>query len=155
MDWRLFRGLCDFAKETVGAEVFKSKSDGLSNAFVSGEKKTAISLCMLAGGSCLDHGPLFTVSVSGLHKTFTEFIEWTLLLTFQFPLVPWLREGRVDVLSHFARQFGEKSGGAFCGAFGALDGVAIRIRSPKLTEVPHPGNCHCRKGFHALNVQAT
>ena len=58
------------------------------------------------------------------------------------------------MLNHLANQFSESSNGVFFGPFGSLDGVAIRIRSPTLKEVPDPGNYYCRKGFYALNVQA-
>ena len=53
-----------------------------------------------------------------------------------------------------ASQFAEKTGGLFCGGFGALDGLAVRMICPRLSDVPDPGNCCCRKGFCALNVQA-
>ena len=48
-----------------------------------------------------------------------------------------------------------KSNAVFYGPFASLDGIAIRIQSPRLRDVPDPGNYYCRKGFYALNVQAT
>ena len=64
-----------------------------------------------------------------------------------------LREGNWNYISQMANQFAE-SNGLFYGAFAAVDGLAMRIRSPKLKEVSDPGNYCCRKGFYALNVQA-
>jgi len=49
----------------------------------------------------------------------------------------------------------KKTGGALCGCFGALDGNAIKTQCPRRKDVPDPGNCCCRKGHCALNVQAT
>jgi len=66
-----------------------------------------------------------------------------------------LRNEQWSVPHELAQHFGEKSGGLFYGTFGSLDGVAIRIVSPSLKQVPDPGNYCCRKGFFALNVQAT
>ena len=51
-----------------------------------------------------------------------------------------------------ANHFAEKTDGTFYGPFAALDGLALRIVSPRI--VPDPGNYFCRKGFYALNVQA-
>jgi hypothetical protein len=108
---------------------------------------------MLAGGSYLDLVPLFAVSASHLYNIFNVFLNW-ILFTFEFPLVSLLRERKWDVLHELANQFAERSNGVFFGPFGSLDGLAIRIRSPRLSEVSDPGNYYCRKGFYALNVQA-
>lgn len=112
-----------------------------------------MSLRMCAGGSYLDLVPLFDVSKSGLYNLLGEFLDW-ILATFDFPLVRWICDSRWDALNHLAKQFAEKSNSVFFGPFGAIDGLAIRIRSPSLKEVPDPGNYFCRKGFYALNVQA-
>ena len=73
---------------------------------------------------------------------------------FEFPLAKWLRERNWNVLNGLASEFAEKSNGVFFGPFAAIDGLAIRVRSPRLADVPDPGNYYCRKGFYALNVQA-
>jgi hypothetical protein len=57
-------------------------------------------------------------------------------------------------LGGIATPFSYTSNGILAGIVGALDGIAIRIRSPTLAEVSDPGNYYCRKGFFALNVQA-
>jgi len=119
---------------------------------ISGEIKVAFCLRMLAGGSYLDLVPLFDVCKSSLYDSFAEFLDWV-LDTLEFPLVRWLREGHWDVLNHLASQFGEKSNGVFFGPFASIYGIAIRIRSPSLSEVTDPGNYYCRKGFYALNEQ--
>jgi hypothetical protein len=44
----------------------------------------------------------------------------------------------------------------FLGCIGALDGLAVKIRCPMLSDlISDPGNYYCRNGFYdALNVQA-
>jgi len=106
---------------------------------------------MLAGGSYLDLVPLFGPSTAHLYTVFDGFIE-QILGTFHFPLVPWLRERNWGALKNLASLFAEKTDGVFYGPFGALDGLAVRIRSPTLKEIPDPGNYYCRKGFYALNT---
>lgn len=97
--------------------------------------------------------PLFTVSSTHLHGVFEVFLTWV-LATLEFPLVHWLRGRNWEALHAVADLFAEKSNGIFCGVVGALDGLAVRVRSPWPSEVVDPGNFHCRKGFCALNVQA-
>ena len=48
----------------------------------------------------------------------------------------------------------ERLNDLFYGVMGALDGIAIRIRCPQLSDVPDPGNYDCQKEFYALNMQA-
>ena len=153
MNYDCFDDSCRKISAKIGTNVFKAESSDCRSGTVCGEIKLALSLRMLAGGSYLDLVPLFNVSVSGLYLIFGEFLDWV-LATFEFPLVAWMREEKWGILQHLATQFGEKSNGVFYGAFGALDGLAIRITCPTLHEVPDPGNYYCRKGFYALNVQA-
>jgi len=56
--------------------------------------------------------------------------------------------------NQLANAFGEKTGGVLHGCSGALDGIAVKMQCPHKRDVPDPGNSHCRKGCHALNVQA-
>jgi hypothetical protein len=51
--------------------------------------------------------------------------------------------------------FAAASDGVFRGCIGALDGLAVKMKCPTLSDlIPDPGNYFCRKGFYALNVQA-
>ena len=154
-----FNDLCQKLTAEIGEEEFRSEkylaeaSNGEPSTFISGEVKVGVCIRMLAGGSYLDLVPLFDVCKSYLYTVFGQFLDWV-LQTFRFPLVKWIRNGNWEVLNHLANQFAEKSNGVFFGPFGSIDGLAIRIRSPRLSEVPDPGNYYCRKGFYALNVQA-
>lgn len=120
---------------------------------ISGEVKAAISLRLLAGGSYLDLAPLFSVSGSYIYIIFDEFLQWV-LKAFEFPLVKHIQEENWTALQRIAEPFSYASNGVFIGILGPLDGLAVRIQSPHLSEVPDPGNYFCRKGFFALNVQA-
>jgi len=40
------------------------------------------------------------------------------------------------------------------GCVSAIDGIALRIRRPRVSEVPNPSSYWTRKGFFAINVQA-
>lgn len=159
----VFNCLCQKISDGMGADKFKwdaSLEEVAANTqsrptapLIAGEVKVALSVRMLAGGSYLDLVPLFDVSIASLCVVFGDFLDWV-LQTLEFPLVRWIRDESWDVLNHLANQFAEKPNGVFFGPFAALDGLAIRIRSPTEKEVPDPGNYHCRKGFFALNVQA-
>lgn len=75
--------------------------------------------------------------------------------TFDFPLHGWLENEDWDSLERCSELFAAASGGVFRGCIGALDGVAIKIRCPTVSDIiSDPGNYYCRKGFYALNVQA-
>lgn len=162
MPKRLFGLLCERICTTIGEDKFRSelhlhkkfsgKERAGTNPLVSGEIK-ALSLRMLAGGSYLDLVPLFGVSTSVLHIIFNHFLNW-ILPSFDFPLVRLLRESRWSSLEDLANRCAERTSGVFFGPFAALDGPAVRIKSPSLRDVSDPGNCCCRKGFCALNVQA-
>ena len=153
-----FDTLCREICEKIGAEVFlpedpHAKALDRTVPPIVGEVKVAITLRMLAGGSYLDLIPLFDVSQGYLYKTFHKVVSWV-IRTYEFPLPRWLREGNWQALENRANHFAEKSNGVFFGPFGANDGLAIRIASPDVKDVPDPGNYYCRKGFYALNVQA-
>ncbi|CAJ1959281.1 unnamed protein product [Cylindrotheca closterium] len=168
MTQSMFATLCATICNEIGPEVFRSESF-LSQrreriygsqepreqavAPVSGEIRVAIGLRMLAGGSYLDLVPLFRVSSSQLYDVFDTFLVW-ILATFKFPLPQYFAENNWPAIERLAFPFAEKTNGIFYGVFAALDGLAVRIKGPRIDEVPDPGNYYCRKGFFALNVQA-
>lgn len=163
MTRNVFTNLCNILCAAVGEETFRpedkimppSNSASLlgRGGLIPGEIKTAIALRLLAGGSYLDLAPLFDVSGSHIYVIFDEVLDWV-LQALQFPLGKFLDEENWVALGNIAEAFSYNSNGAFSGIIGALDGIAIRIRSPYLSEVSDPGNYYCRKGFFALNVQA-
>ena len=170
--FRMNRGtfdlLCIQIANKIGHKTFRSESfmseGGMrdqqtfaaqqhSGGYTSGEIKLAVTIRLLAGGSYLDLIPLFDIVKSSIYSVFDQVIGWV-IKTLSFPLVETLRDENWTVMHAMAQEFAEKSEGFFYGAFGSLDGLAVRISSPRLRDVPDPGNYHCRKGFYALNVQA-
>jgi len=163
MSRRAFSNLCSTLSACIGEHTFRPE-DGLystSNAeslqrrggLVPGEVKVAISLRILAGGSYLDLSPLFEVSSAHIYQIFEQFLDWV-LKALEFPLARYIYDENWEALKGISDEFSYGSNGVFSGIIGALDGLAVRIRSPLLTEVSDPGNYYCRKGFFALNVQA-
>ena len=163
MTRRVFDNLCNLLCLAAGEKTFRPESTisytrnsaslQCRGGLIPGEVKTAISLRLLAGGSYLDLMPLFNVSVSHIYVIFDEFLEWV-LKAFNFPLAKLLYEEDKTALAAISEEFAYGSNGVLGGIIGAIDGIAIRIRSPSLSEVSDPGNYYCRKGFFALNVQA-
>lgn len=163
MNRNAFTNMCTKFITAVGESTFRPKNIVLSTrnaaslqsrgGLIPGEIKAALSIRVLAGGSYLDLAPLFDVSSSHIYLIFDEFLDWV-LKAFTFPLTCCIQEEDWIVLSAIAEPFLYGSNGVFAGIIGPLDGLALRIRSPKLTEVSDPGNYYCRKGFFALNVQA-
>lgn len=163
MNRNTFSNLCNVLSAAVGESTFRSESSVLSSrnaaslihrgGLIPGEVKTAISIRFLAGGSYLDLIPLFDVSQSRVYVIFDQFLDWV-LKAFEFPLAKLIFDENWPALAALAEPFSYGSNGVFAGIIGPLDGLAIRISSPKLSEVSDPGNYFCRKGFFALNVQA-
>ena len=158
-----FSNLCHILCSCIGEATFRpehstqqsrnSASLQSRGGLIPGEVKVAISIRILAGGSYLDLVPLFDVSESHIYHIFDDFLYWV-LKAFKFPLNTILQEENWAALAVIAEPFLYGSNGVFNGIIGALDGIAIRIRSPFLSEVTDPGNYYCQKGFFALNVQA-
>ena len=57
-------------------------------------------------------------------------------------------------LAHGFQQRQHKHMRVFLYALGVLDGILLKIRQPTVKEISQPTLYHCRKGFHAWNVQA-
>jgi hypothetical protein len=110
---------------------------------------------MLAGVSYLDLLDTYDVYYSTVFKSFHECIKWV-LKTFIFPLDTFVKTKNWEGLNTISEGFARFTQGILSGIIGAIDGLAVRIRAPSPTRdgVEDPGNCYCRKGFHALNVQA-
>ena len=172
--WRMFQMprdsfdvLCELIKKAVGKEKFKSESwlakqvllsmNAAMEAvggFVSGQMKAALMLQILAGANYLDLLNQYNVSTASVYKFFHETVKWIIEM-FQFPLKEWLLQENWEGLYHISDLFAAASGDTFKGCIGALDGLAIKMKCPIISnDLPDPGNYFCRKGFYALNVQA-
>lgn len=163
MEKHSFNKLCSDINNAVGAGVFKSESHELARkkhrldeawevhgGIVSGEIKVAVYLRILSGASYFDVSDIYGIHELSTYRIFYEVVGWV-MKTYSFDYdVNDL--GRLQSISNGFAQF---SGHALEGCIGAIDGLAIRIRCPSERDgVSDPGNYFCRKGFHALNVQA-
>ena len=154
-----FRKLVRIIKSNTDPVEFKSEqwliNHNEHNNAISGEVKIACTIRMLAGASYLDLLLSYKISQCMLYDIFHQTIDW-INKSFNFPLLRYIKEENTEALLDIADYFSERSEGVINGCIGALDGVAIRIRSPNSIEddIPDPGNYYCRKGFHALNMQA-
>ena len=120
---------------------------------ISGEMKIAIMIRMLSGASYLDILFGYCVVSCTVFYVFHEGIGWV-QETFSFRLAQWLKDENWEALERVSDGFAGASGDIFKGVFGALDGLALKIRCPTISEIlADPGNYYCRKGFYALNAQ--
>ena len=147
-------GVAEFKPESLCGDFAKGSVKEAGGA-ICGEIRVAICIRMLAGASYLDLMVIFDLCHRSIFRCFHTAMAW-IRSTLSFPLVTALK----DKDEAFFRDRSEKfangaSDGHFDGCFGALDGLAIRIKRPTRTEkLRDPGAYYCRKGFHALNVQA-
>jgi DDE superfamily endonuclease len=162
-----FFKLCETICSNVGTDVFRPESsiDGDHQAAkgavkggggaICGEVRLAVCIRLLAGASYLDLMVIFDLCHRSIFRCFHTAIGWiTSSLTFPLPVA--LRDQDEAFFEKRAEAFANgASDGIFKGCFGALDGLAIRIKRPtKTASLRDPGAYYCRKGFHALNVQA-
>jgi DDE superfamily endonuclease len=165
MSHTTFARLCNKIATVVTPKVFKSEFlvdpllelptlalDAIGG-FIPGELKLAILLRLLAGACYIDMIALFHVSETSVWNVFHEAITWV-RQTFTFPLRELLEKKDWPALKVIAAEFGARTEGTYNGCFGAIDGIAIRVKCFSTNDVPDPGNYYCRKGFYALNVQA-
>ena len=161
-----FRKLCEMIRDQIGDDEFKSehgttrktKKTEKANEFyggeVSGEIKIAMFLRMLAGASYLDVYLIHDVHTSKIYKFFDDVTNW-INKTFTFPFVDALKNENVDFFNNLSHAFSADTDGVFHGCIGALDGMAVKIGCPTLSEfLKNPGAYFCRKGYYALNLQA-
>jgi hypothetical protein len=165
MPCQVFNKLCERLIEKIGEPAFKSErylreeyqaqtkdANEYTGGIIPGEIKVAMTIRILAGASYLDMILQYYVSPSSVFQVFHDVIQW-IDEAFQFPLFGLLKNRNWDALHDIAMNFAKFLDGVFYGCIGALDGIAIRIRCPFLSEDSDPGSYFCRKKFYALNVQ--
>jgi hypothetical protein len=106
----------------------------------------------LAGGSYLDITRMHAIS----DRTFYDIVEQTIVAILVHGSESMKYSFDLDDLIRKENRFARKSGGAFRGCIGALDGLCVQI------ERPHPRDCgnnpsgyYTRKGFYSLNIQVS
>ena len=114
--------------------------------------KLSCTLRYLAGGSYLDITRMHAIS----DRTFYGIVEQTIVAILVHGSESMKYSFGLDDLIRKENRFARKSGGAFRGCIGALDGLCVQI------ERPHPSDCgnnpsgyYTRKGFYSLNIQVS
>ena len=126
----------------------KSENAG---GYISPSMQLGMALRFCAGGSYLDIHDRYGVSSSSFYSLVFACLE---LIVEHYPIVfPTDPAGFKELAAGF-RQRQHEHMRVFLHALGALDGILLKIRQPSVSEIPQPTLYHCRKGFHALNVQA-
>ena len=66
-----------------------------------------------------------------------------------------MRNEDTRFFNELSESFSRDFDGVFQGCIGALDGMAVKIQRPTISELlRNPGQYFCRKGYYALNLQA-
>ena len=104
----------------------------------------------LAGGSYLD-----VADMHGIHQSTFYVLIWrvidaiNIVEKFEFPYHD------VEKLTAIERGFYARNGGTLKGCVGAIDGIAVTICKPRLSDDECPMSYYCRKSCFALNVQVS
>ena len=128
----------------------RTKSEN-AGGYISPSMQLGMALRFCAGGSYLDIHDRYGVSSSSFYSLVFECLE---LIVEHYPIVFPTDPAALQELAEGFRQRQHEHMKVFLYAVGALDGILLKIRQPSVSEIPQPTLYHCRKGFHALNVQA-
>jgi len=122
-----------------------------AGGYICPSMQLGMSLRYLAGGSYLDIHDRYGVSRSSFYSLVFECLD---LIVHHYPIVFPTDAAALQELAEGFKQRQHKHMRVFLYAVGALDGILLKIRQPTVKEIAQPILYHCRKGFHAFNVQA-
>ena len=122
-----------------------------AGGYICPSMQLGMSLRYLAGGSYLDIHDRYGVSRSSFYSLVFECLD---LIVHHYPIVFPTDAAALQELAEGFKQRQHKHMRVFLYALGALDGILLKIRQPTVKEIAQPILYHCRKGFHAFNVQA-
>jgi hypothetical protein len=128
----------------------RSQSDK-AGGYISPSMQLGMSLRYLAGDSYLDIHDTYGVSKSSFYSLVFECLQ---LIVQHYPIVFPSDPAALKNLADGFQQRQHKHMRVFLYALGVLDGILLKIRQPTVKEIAQPTLYHCRKGFHAWNVQA-
>ena len=113
------------------------------------ETSLAVTLRMLAGGSYLDMQTSYRIRPSTIYRVFHRTCD-ALMSVLHLPGLPTTVNGLEEAAMAF--KLSRRPPSPLTGCVGALDGIAIKIQTPKRSE--RPAAYFCRKGYYALPIQA-
>lgn len=171
MSKQCFVALCDIITSRVGESKFKSEScinaylrdknqmfmanQLTTGGYICGEVKLAITLRLLAGGSCCDLAVIFDISHQCCNKIMLHVLRnWINNANLGNVNINEYLEN-VDAMKKVSEGFSKRLNGILKGAIGAIDGWLVRIERPSCQrdKIKHASSFFSRKGFYALNVQ--
>ena len=144
----IFRFLVDFFRENLARD---TKMVALHNGVIEPEVRVAVDLCILSGASYLDMLLLRHLARPTIYYIF-EGTSDVLLEALKFESFPTTAESYARLANTFATS--RRALNPLQGSIGALDGVSIRIRKPRLTDCDNPASYYHRKGHYTIPVQA-
>jgi hypothetical protein len=165
MQRKSFYKLCALIANSIGDVQFKSETcsrdkKNTHNATkfrggeISGELRLGLLLRLMAGSSYLDLLMIYGVSQGVVYQSFQTVTGWV-NQTLKFSLVEALKNEDINYLRQLSNAFSVDSDGKYNGCFGSVDGLAVKIKQPTLTELLRDAGAYfSRKGFFALNCQA-
>jgi hypothetical protein len=113
------------------------------------ELRLSLTIRFLAGGSYLDIFTKHQVGISTVYEILWDTCEAIgKAIPINFPF------NSTDEMEKLEREFSSKCKGQLAGCVGAIDGLAIKIEQPKLTDAINPKSYYNRKGFFSMNLQA-
>ena len=150
LDLESFQTLIDKIRDRVEP---KHPPPATSGSPISAEIRLSCALRFLCGGAPVDIADMHGIAVSTLHahlwKTIKAIDEVETL-----PLMRWLKQldddGASMDLQRTAAAYDARTDGVMTGCIGAIDGLAIKVKRPKV----NPAHYYCRKGFYSYNMQA-
>jgi hypothetical protein len=122
-----------------------------AGGYISPSMQLGMTLRYCAGGTYLDIHDRYGVSSSSFYSLIFECLE---VIVEHYPIVFPTDQAALQELAQGFQKRQHKDMRCFLYALGALDGILLKIRKPTVKQIAQPTLYHCRKGFHALNVQA-
>ena len=106
---------------------------------------------MNTGGCYLDIIDMHHVASATFYASFERTVKAINTVFADTIRFPW---GDTPALERMSREFYAANRGSLDGCVLAVDGIAIKLQKPTSLDTMNPNQYYCRKGFHALNVQA-
>lgn len=109
--------------------------------------RLAVTLRFLAGGSYIDICFCHGISEVTFYRVVWETVD-------AIAAVLHIRYGGDDEMKRVSDAFAKKTDGIMDGCIGAVDGLAIKIRRPRVSAINNQASYFNRKGFYSINCQA-
>jgi hypothetical protein len=156
MDEAQFNHLAKSLDEHIESTSRKGKHGKRMGAPRKVETKVALAMTLhyLAGGSYLDICTLFNVLPTTFYRTVSRTVDelYGVLPPWQLQVALERRDSEPERLDRIRKGFARKGRGYITNCIGAIDGVLLPIEAAN--NFANASDFYCRKGFHALNVQA-